>query len=77
MMRLFAVCGFICLALRSASAQSADRWASMTIGLGTAGVTSHTREVYQDSPQAFMRMGYGLRGLAFPLSTASRCTWEC
>lgn len=57
-MRRLAFCGFAFLALNGASAQSSQRWASMAIGVGAAGVTSNTRAVYEDSPQAFMRIGY-------------------
>jgi len=54
----FAFCGLALFAMSSATAQSARRWTSITIGAGAAGVTAHTRDVYQDSPQAFVRIGY-------------------
>ena len=57
-MRRVAFCGFALLAMSSATAQPARRWTSITIGAGAAGVTANTRDVYQDSPQAFMRIGY-------------------
>jgi hypothetical protein len=57
-MRLFLVLGFACVATSGAAGQARGRWTSIAIGAGAAGVTSTTRDVYQDSPQVFMRLGY-------------------